>query len=998
MINNFTASAFCFLLVNLGSVALANNEIIIPQFHWLGEDGVNSVGNIGGRGGDYGGDGGHSSNSGVKGGDLVLDKIIGNNITALITGNAGSSYTRAGGGGSGFGGGGAGSRQKNVSQGGDGGNLQVLQMIINQMDAFTQGAGGNSADSGGGGAGFAGGGASYAKLLSQGGRGGSFVLKTAEINELSSFVKGKSGALTGRSPDGSGGADFGGGGTDNATEAIGGDGGFLKITDLKIKFMNYITQGHGGNSYSTKSTGGSGFGGGGAAARSNNTHFSQGGAGGLVSIDKLTILPGNKNINILNLSAENSGIGPAAGGGGSVEIENLLLQSTNSIQIKVQHGMGGLNAKNAELFSNGISKGGAGGINNPSQNIVKLAEGGHSYIGNLYLSPLYSSGVLPTTIPTYTFSGNALKLMGSGFTGLGGKLHIVTDLNLKIGNTSLEILEISSGTIVLGKLLSNDNALNDKFNEPSSFNPSVIKSNSYNFDFNEDGKVDSSEMSVSSANLVLKSGTLKLSGNNDIYTMYDHKNAEGSHLSLEGSSKLEFDAGASNNIIVVANADLPDSTDSSKMQGSYQLINKGTGSVNNADTLELISREQNSAFQWQYNSDSYTLSYNVDPSAIVTEVQEGSDNAVNIASNLVESYKKGNKEAKELLNSIAKHNSVVEATERLLPSDTSSLAVSEAKDEVNKRITDRILDHVPTDINVAENVGISAGDNNAPTKHGIWVSPFAQTAKQKKYRQESSGYKLLNRGFIVGYDNQVNDTTTVGLGLTHVATEIKHQGLRIGNKSTVSSNVLSIYGLHDMLNNSFLSGSLSYLLSTIKNTDLKSYIPGKLSKVRSNYNSQSYMSKIMLGHKINVTNNVQLLPTIALLYSTIHDDPYQEKGANVGALSISKKRNDSFDSEVGLKAKYNTYIGDNQSVRLEPSVWYNAMINLDNRFHNFNATSSALNSSLKLEGTKKSKYWHAVGVGMSIHNKSIEYSALYEISCDKKYLAQEGGMKIRINF
>nr|WP_232202729.1 autotransporter outer membrane beta-barrel domain-containing protein [Rickettsia montanensis] len=89
--------------------------------------------------------------------------------------------------------------------------------------------------------------------------------------------------------------------------------------------------------------------------------------------------------------------------------------------------------------------------------------------------------------------------------------------------------------------------------------------------------------------------------------------------------------------------------------------------------------------------------------------------------------------------------------------------------------------------------------------YGIWASLYYGKAVQKAFNG-LSGYKAKSTGGSIGVDTVINDNIVLGAAYTRVDTKLRYQNAKVGNTTKVGTNMGSIYGLYNFINNLFIEG------------------------------------------------------------------------------------------------------------------------------------------------------------------------------------------------
>ncbi|MEG8230056.1 autotransporter outer membrane beta-barrel domain-containing protein [Candidatus Rickettsia tasmanensis] len=104
--------------------------------------------------------------------------------------------------------------------------------------------------------------------------------------------------------------------------------------------------------------------------------------------------------------------------------------------------------------------------------------------------------------------------------------------------------------------------------------------------------------------------------------------------------------------------------------------------------------------------------------------------------------------------------------------------------------------------------------------YGVWASLYYGKAVQKVFNGLSV-YKAKFTSGSIGVDTVINDNIVLGAAYTRVDTKLRYQNAKAGNTTKVVTNMGSIYGLYNFINNLFIEGVTTYARSDIKTNELR---------------------------------------------------------------------------------------------------------------------------------------------------------------------------------
>lgn len=184
--------------------------------------------------------------------------------------------------------------------------------------------------------------------------------------------------------------------------------------------------------------------------------------------------------------------------------------------------------------------------------------------------------------------------------------------------------------------------------------------------------------------------------------------------------------------------------------------------------------------------------------------------------------------------------------------------------------------------------GLSSGDLLAET--GVWAQALTSDATQDA-RKDVSGYDADSNGIAIGADGKLNEATTLGLAYSYIATDVNSGG---GNKTEVTGNAFTAYGNWTQ-DNWFVDGSSTYGWNS---NESKRSIAG--TQAKADYDSEFLGLNALAGYSYRIDKNLVVEPQIAVRYTNISIDSYNEKGSSA-ALSVGAQRYEVGELGAGVR-------------------------------------------------------------------------------------------------
>ncbi|GAA5251977.1 hypothetical protein KNCP2_02650 [Candidatus Rickettsia kedanie] len=294
---------------------------------------------------------------------------------------------------------------------------------------------------------------------------------------------------------------------------------------------------------------------------------------------------------------------------------------------------------------------------------------------------------------------------------------------------------------------------------------------------------------------------------------------------------------------------------------------------------------------------------------------------------------------------------------------------------------------------------VAAGDEDRDAKFGTWIRPFVGNATQKM-RNNISGYKSDTIGGTIGFDGLVNDDLALGLAYTRADTDIKLKNNKTGDKNKVESNIYSLYGLYNVpYENLCVKAIASYSDNKIRSKSRR-VIATALETVgyqtaSGKYKSESYTGQLIAGYTYMMPENISLTPLAGLRYSAIKYKGYKETGTTNQNLTVKGKNYNTFDGLLGAKVSSNINVGE---VMLTPELYAMVDYAFKKKVTAIDARLQGMTAPFPTNRFKQSKTSFDIGVGITAKHQMMEYGIHYDTNIGSKYFAQQGSVKVRVNW
>ncbi|MGX6959775.1 MAG: autotransporter outer membrane beta-barrel domain-containing protein [Rickettsia endosymbiont of Pentastiridius leporinus] len=332
---------------------------------------------------------------------------------------------------------------------------------------------------------------------------------------------------------------------------------------------------------------------------------------------------------------------------------------------------------------------------------------------------------------------------------------------------------------------------------------------------------------------------------------------------------------------------------------------------------------------------------------------------------------------------------------------------SETVAACNQAVSGNILGNL-TSINAridkTQAAAMAAGDEDMNAQFGGWINPFIGNATQKKI-QNISGYKSDTTGGTLGFDALINDDAVLGLAYTRAETDVKMKDAKQGDKNKVRSNIFSLYGLYNLpQSNLFVEGVASYGDSkvTSKARRIVAVAPVTLGyqTATGKYKLENYTGQLMAGYNYALPETVSAMPLVVtpmagVRYSDIKDKGYKETGTTSQNLIVKGKSYNTFDGLAGAKLSSSLNVGE---VALTPELYAMVDYAFRNKAPAIDARLQGMTAPFPTSSFKPKKTSFDLGAGVTIKHNMVEYGVNYDANIGNKYFAQQGSVKVRVNF
>ncbi|ARD88136.1 autotransporter outer membrane beta-barrel domain-containing protein [Rickettsia amblyommatis] len=154
------------------------------------------------------------------------------------------------------------------------------------------------------------------------------------------------------------------------------------------------------------------------------------------------------------------------------------------------------------------------------------------------------------------------------------------------------------------------------------------------------------------------------------------------------------------------------------------------------------------------------------------------------------------------------------------------------------------------------------------------------------------------------------------------------------------------------------------------------------------YKSRSYTRQSLAGYSCLAPKAINLTPTVGIRYSDIRDSGYTETGTTFQNLIVKGKKYNMIKGLAGVRMSKDINV---ENIVLIPAIY--GMLD-----YNFKDKTPAIDAKLQGMDSPFTTNSFNFGVGVTAQHQMMEYGVNYDANVASKYFAQQGNLKVRVNF
>lgn len=294
---------------------------------------------------------------------------------------------------------------------------------------------------------------------------------------------------------------------------------------------------------------------------------------------------------------------------------------------------------------------------------------------------------------------------------------------------------------------------------------------------------------------------------------------------------------------------------------------------------------------------------------------------------------------------------------------------------------------------------IAAGDENELDHSqildcSVWSSGAFSTSKQKT-SNNTDGYSSKILGGTIGVDLNLENDLLLGASFSKLRSNIKHTTQKETKK--LDTYIASLYGSSPINDNLTLGviGSAGY---------------SKGAKAHS----KLFSLETHLNYKIDLLQDIKLIPNIGLKYEYERSKGYQEEITSNMSIACSKKSHQALSTEIGSRVIFasiklkevgtsnvilsNTILTPTAHFSVERRIGSRGVSNLHHfTYQGNNGSSEDIGASTLSINPQHQKTSLNAGIGLIASHKNIKLELLYDHTRQKCFKSHQGVLKLKVS-
>ncbi|MCB9944156.1 MAG: autotransporter domain-containing protein [Geminicoccaceae bacterium] len=274
--------------------------------------------------------------------------------------------------------------------------------------------------------------------------------------------------------------------------------------------------------------------------------------------------------------------------------------------------------------------------------------------------------------------------------------------------------------------------------------------------------------------------------------------------------------------------------------------------------------------------------------------------------------------------------------------------------------------------------------------NNAWVKLFgARTLQESK--DGAAGFDAKTGGFAIGVDYELDDRSTLGVSLAYSNSDVDG---RNGSHSDVDIDSFqgSVYGLYDLGEATYVSGMIGG--GTSDNSASRDVTVGPVDdKARADYDGWNVTAMLEVGHRVDLSPGLTVIPRAHAEYIYSDVDGYREKGIGGAGLDVEGIDADSLDLGLSTSLIYDP--GNGVSLSGDFGFTYDVLADDNDVTSRFIAGGSTFTT----RGVDPEKFTALAGLGVAFDiSENMQAIAGYDLALRKDLTNHQLALKLRHRF
>jgi outer membrane autotransporter protein len=283
-----------------------------------------------------------------------------------------------------------------------------------------------------------------------------------------------------------------------------------------------------------------------------------------------------------------------------------------------------------------------------------------------------------------------------------------------------------------------------------------------------------------------------------------------------------------------------------------------------------------------------------------------------------------------------------------------------------------------------------AADAEFETGQDLWIKPFGNWLSQGGL-DDIPGYDISGGGLVLGFDQLLSPTTTIGGVLAYASNQIIGQDSASSDVLNLNNYQFGLYGTTRLALNLELNGQIGAAVT--RNSGLRS-IDFQSVAAASDYDSRTGHIGIGLRQIIAATATTTVIPSLRVDYAQVNTDAYTETGAGTLNLNVDQQRYEELLFSAGLRGDFQ--VSNGLELSLTAAAGYNAL----NNQTQITAAYEGGGASFVTYGEDVSPWLFSLGIGLfRVERDGLDIALRYDLQASPTgYMGQTASLRLTHTF